>query len=53
MTGHSASFRAVERDENGHATLWLGECCDESWTGPDYGDVERLWDAHRNPVGVA
>jgi hypothetical protein len=53
MTGHSASFRAIERDSNGIATKWIGECqCGEDFTGPDYYDVEALWDAHRRPVSM-
>lgn len=48
MTGHSCTFTVTERDENGTATQWTGECqCGERFSGPDHKDVELQWDMHR------
>ena len=50
---HMATFYVTERDASGKATEWIAQCrCGESWTGPDYRDVEALWAAHNQASQV-
>jgi hypothetical protein len=44
---HTGTFTVIQRAPSGHAVLWLASCrCGHTWTGPDYGDVERPWAGH-------
>lgn len=44
---HMGTFWYSKRDENGKGIEWTAKCrCGESWTGPEYDDVEAPWARH-------
>ncbi len=44
---HMGEFFVSKRDSNGHGIEWKARCrCGESWTAPEYDDVEAPWARH-------